>query len=296
MKRRTFIKNSGIAGIGGLVAIQCKAKSMGHKLDDFGVQLWSVRDDMKRDPVATLKALAGIGYKDIECGGGDHKEGIFYGFERDEFKKIITDMGLSIRSGHIITGRLVPDQKRTMNNDFEALCQDFASLGARSIICGYLDKTERISIDDYKRFAELLNKCGEMAKSYGLMLGHHNHDFEFLPMDGEIPYDVLLNGTDKSLVRFEMDLYWITKANVEYKKYFETHPGRFPIWHVKDMDNTSERFFTEVGNGIIDWKEVFEYKELSGMEYFYVEQDEHRTYPPIKSMEVSHDYLAKLEV
>lgn len=292
MKRRKFITQSSMA-LGALSLLQCKASKLSNNHNpDIGLQLWSVRGDMGKDPIGTLTILSEIGYTDVECAG--YAQGKFYGMAPIEFKKVLGNLGLKMKSGHTLTGNQDPKATHTMSNQWEAVCEDAATMGQKSIICGYFFDDERKTIDDYKKHAELFNRCGEKANEYGLAFGHHNHDFEFIPIDGQIPYDILLNESDPDKVKFELDLYWIRKGNADYKEYFAKHPGRFPWWHIKDMDASEEQFFTEVGNGVIDWKEVFRYADQAGMQYFYVEQDEHRTYAPLKSVEVSYDYLEKL--
>lgn len=292
MNRRKFVSQSSLA-LGSLMMLQCKTSKMAtRRFQDVGLQLWSVRDEMARNPIGTLKVLSGIGYTDVECAG--YADGKFYGMSPAEFKSVLNDHGLKMKSGHTRTGNQDPKMTHTMTNRWEAVCEDAASMGQQSIICGYFFDGERVTIDDYKKHAALFNTCGEKAKEYGLAFGHHNHDFEFVAIDGQVPYDILLDETDADLVKFELDLYWIRKGNADYKTYFEKHAGRFPWWHIKDMDDTEEKFFTEVGNGVIDWEDVFSYADVAGMEYFYVEQDAHRTYKPLKSVEVSFDYLAKI--
>ena len=115
------------------------------------------------------------------------------------------------------------------------------------LICSYLFPQERKSLDDYKRYVEVFNRAGEVCRKAGIQFGYHNHDFEFVPMEGKVPFDLLLEKTDPKMVKIELDLYWIAKAKQDPLKYFAAHPGRFPLFHVKDMDNTPKRFFTEVG-------------------------------------------------
>jgi sugar phosphate isomerase/epimerase len=142
----------------------------------------------------------------------------------------------------------------------------------------------------------LCNKCGETANRHGLKLAYHNHDFEFKKIDGIVPYDILLNEIDPNLMDFEIDLYWTRKGGVEALDYFKKYPGRFPLWHVKDMEKSEDQFFTEVGNGVIDWKKYFHKASEAGMRHFYVEQDQCKNYLPMKSVEMSIDYLKKLEI
>ena len=137
----------------------------------------------------------------------------------------------------------------------------------------WLEETYRNSADNYKKIAEGLNKAGGLAKDGGLKLAYHNHDFEFATVDGQTGFDILTQNTDKNLVFFELDLYWAVKAGHDPVHLFQQHPGRICMWHVKDMDSTPKKFFTEVGSGVIDFKPIFAKTKLSGMKYFFVEQD-----------------------
>lgn len=298
MKRREFV-NSTVLATGSLFLLKCKAENAmkaaksgvkaGQTLGKIGIQLWSVRKAMEENAIETLKTLASIGFTDIECTG--YEEGKIYGMAPSEFKKVLADLGMTMQSCHVKTGNENPQQKRTMTNDWEGFCADNVEVGAKSVVCGYFHEGERKSIDDYKRHADLFNKCGEIAKKHGLNFAHHNHDFEFFELDGQVPYDLLLSQTDPNLVSFELDHYWTTKAGVKSLDYIDKHPGRFPIWHIKDMDDTKEQFFTEVGSGIIDYPAIFKAQKKSGMKYFYVEQDEFKNYKPLESVKVSYDYL-----
>ena len=126
------------------------------------------------------------------------------------------------------------------------------------MVCAYLSPQERGSLDHYKKLADIFNKAGETCKKSNIQFCYHNHDFEFEVQDGVFPYDILLDKTDKNLVKMEMDLYWIKKAGQDPLALFQKHPGRFPLWHVKDMSKEADQIFTEVGNGIIDFKTIFQ--------------------------------------
>jgi len=307
MKRRQFAKNSTLA-IGSLMMLKCKtestmkeAKEAGdkilastdNKLTDFGLQLWSVRDAMAKNPLTTLEALSKIGYTDIESAG--YNQGSFYGMDPKEFKTVLGLHKLKMRSSHCSTGFDKPEIIGTMTNQWERALRDVKEAGAKSIVLGYIQEENRQSIEDYKKLAELLNKCGELASSYGLKMGYHNHDFEFFKFGNEIPYDLLLESTDQQHVFFEMDHYWVRKGGADTFAYFDKYPGRFPVWHVKDMDNTEEKFFTEVGSGVIDYVEIFKKEKQAGLEYFYVEQDAYKNIEPLASVEQSHDFLKAMK-
>jgi len=296
MKRRHFAKTTS-AAMASLLLLRCKTENTmkaveevtGNKVGDFGLQLWSVRDAMGKDPAGTLKLVADMGYTDIECAGYDGES--FYGMDNKTFKSLLGDLGLSMKSGHVKTGADNPAQRGTMTNDWEKFLNDHKEMGIQSAVCAYFFEDERKTIDDYKRHAALFNKCAEKAKEYDIMFLHHNHDFEFVPLDGQVPYDILINETDKDLVKFELDLYWVKKGNADAFELFKNNPGRFPVWHVKDMDDTPEQFFTEVGTGIIDYVALFKEAKQAGMQYFYVEQDAFKSLDPLVSVKQSHDYM-----
>ncbi len=302
MKRRKFVSQTTLA-TASLMMLRCKAEASkakaeeiaGKQLGQFGIQLWSVRDLMDSDPVGTLKKLKEIGFDDVELTGGCYDDGKMFGIEISEFKTIVTDMGLTMKSTHCPgTGRGSTDGKTSMSNNWEKYCEDLSILGLDTLILAWLTSEERQRLDDYKEVIELLNTCSETAKSYGFTMNYHNHDFEFMPIDGVVPYDMMLEQLDPDKVNFEMDHYWVAKAGANSIDYFKKYPGRFHYWHVKDMDDTEEKFFTEVGTGVIDYPEIFRHAELSGLKHFLVEQDDYKTYDPLTSVEMSHDYLREM--
>lgn len=291
MKRRAFIETTGMLSMGSLLALQ-QSSSMFSALSgkkEIGLQLYTVRDAMTADPKGTLKRLAEMGYTDMECAG--YAEGKFYGMPLSEFKMVLSDLGLTMKSGHTLTGNHKKDQTRTMINNWDAACEDFANVGMNYIVLAYLFDFERKSIDDYKKIIDLLNTSGEIAKKHGLTMAYHNHDFEFMTLENQVPYDLMLAQTDASIVKYELDLYWVRKAEKDAVAYFQKNPGRFPLWHVKDMENSPEKFFTEVGNGVIDWKLLFSHAQTSGMKRFFVEQDVCKNHQPLESVKISIDYL-----
>lgn len=296
MERRKFIATSGTLALTSLIALQCKTKQIANAagLENIGLQLYTVRDDMQNDPLGTLKVIADIGYTHVESAG--YSEGMYYGMSPKQFNKALSDLGLKMYTGHTRTGYTDLSMTHTMSNNWEAVCEDAASIGQKYLICGWLAPEERGTLDDYKRTAELFNKCGEISNQYEIKTGFHNHDFEFVKLDGQVPYDVLLSETDSDKVCFELDHYWTTKAGVDGLAILNKHKGRFPLWHIKDMDNSSEQFFTEVGSGVINWKKIFETAPSTGMQYFFVEQDQCRNFRPLESIEIGHDYLASLQV
>ncbi|WP_153798207.1 sugar phosphate isomerase/epimerase family protein [Foetidibacter luteolus] len=269
--RRSFIKTTTLASAGLLVKSAYAAKGKGY----IGLQLYTVRDAMQQDAAGTLAKVAQIGFNSVEGATytGSQK---FYGMDAKTFAAALKQNGLIIPSAHYRLGQEKTngtDTKGTILHEWDKAVDDAAAAGIKHMVCAYLSAEERGNLDHYKKLADEFNKAAATCKKAGIQFCYHNHDFEFEAQDGELPYDILLNNTDKDLVKMELDLYWVAKAGKDAVTLFNQHPGRFPLWHVKDMDNTPEKAFTEVGNGTIDFKNIFAHAKTSGMKYFFVEQD-----------------------
>jgi sugar phosphate isomerase/epimerase len=165
-----------------------------------------------------------------------------------------------------------------------------ASIDVKYVVYAIIAEAERKTLDDFKVWADRFNQFGEICKKAGSQYVYHNHDFEFKPFNGQMGYDILLKNTDPSLVKFEIDLYWITKAGQDPVAYIEKNPGRFELYHIKDMENSPERTFTEVGQGTVDFERVFKVRDIAGMKLFFVEQDLTKI-DRFKSIKMSFDYL-----
>ena len=287
--RRSFIRSTSLLTAGAFM----KPALFDKKSNYIGLQLYTVRDAMQSDPVATLAKVAHIGYNSIEGATytGTQK---FYGMEPAAFAKVLKQNGLIIPSSHYRLGEEKANNetvKGTILNGWDKAVDDAAAVGIKYMVCAYLAESERGGIDHYKMVADTLNKAGERCKKAGIQLCYHNHDFEFQSQNGTLPYDILLN-TDKNLVKMEMDLYWVSKAGRDPIELINQHPGRFPLWHVKDMDKTADKAFTEVGNGSIDFKKIFTHANKAGMKYFFVEQDK-TPGNPFDSITRSISYIKK---
>jgi sugar phosphate isomerase/epimerase len=266
--RRSFLKTSAVLSAGLLVAPQLFAYDKKY----IGLQLYTVRDHMQKDPAATLAKVAQVGFNSVEGATYTGTEK-FYGMDGMSFSKVLKDNGLMMPSCHYRLGEDSKDMKGTLLNDWDKAVDDAAALGIKYMVCAWLSPAERGTLEHYKQIGEDLNKAGEVCKKAGIQLCYHNHDFEFIQEDGKYPYETLLANTDTKLVKMEMDMYWVTKAKQDPIALINEHPGRFPLWHLKDMDNTPKQMFTEVGNGIIDFKKIFEHAKTAGLKYFFVEQD-----------------------
>jgi len=245
------------------------------RLKKIGVQLYTVRDALKADFDGTLRKVAAIGYQEVEFAG-------YMGRTPAQVKASLKAAKLAAPSAHL---------------DLESLEQDWAptvdaarTIGIEYLVVAWIDAARRASIEDYKRIAGTFNRLGKQAKAAGFRFGYHNHAFEMASMDGQVPYDVLLENTDPELVCFEMDLYWTVDGGKNPLTYFAKYPGRFPLVHVKDR--TAQGKMADVGAGVIDWAAIFAHRNQAGIKHEFVEHDEPAD--PFASIAASYAYLRAL--
>lgn len=284
--RRSFLKTSALLTAGILAAPKLYAYDKKY----VGLQLFTVRDAMEKDPRAALAKVASLGYNAVE-GATYTGSQLFYNMSAAEYARTLKDNGLIAPSSHYMLGESM-DAKGTISNEWNKAVDDAAAVGTKYMVCAYLLDPERGTLDHYKATADKFNKAAEVCKKAGIQFCYHNHDFEFEAQDGKYPFDILLENTDKNLVKFELDLYWASRANQDPLALFNRYPGRFPLWHVKDMDKSADKKITEVGNGSIDFKRIFAQSKKAGLDYFFVEQD---ICPgdPFVSIQQSITYLKK---
>jgi sugar phosphate isomerase/epimerase len=278
MNRREFIRN-GAMGTVGLLSLPAFVTSK--KAPAIGLQLYTLRDTIKTDAKNHLQQIAAMGYKNLES--FDYRDGQIFGMSYLEFGKIARELGMQVTSGHYGL-----DIVSSMN--WEKAVADAKAIGQSYMVMPWLKPELRTSIDNYKHIAGICNKAGEVAKKYGIRMQYHNHDFELLTVEDQIPYDVLLSELDPKYVGMEMDIFWMYNAGKDPMQYFEKYPRRFEQWHVKDMSKTDKSKNADIGTGTIDWKKVFACAKKSGMKNFYIEQE---TYPgaPIDSAAAGIKYL-----
>lgn len=280
LNRRTFLRQTACSSVGGALALNLlQTEAQAAKLSKIGVQLYTVRGEMAKDFDGSLKKIADLGFKEVEFAG-------YYNRTPQQIKILLGQLGLDAPAAHVPLASL--------KNELDKTIETAKAIGHRYLICPYLMDNERKTLDQYKQHAALFNKAGEACKKAGIQFGYHNHDFEFFPIDGKLPFDLLLAETDKNLVKIELDLYWIVKANHDPLAYLGKHPDRFALFHVKEMDKTAKRGITEVGRGVIDFKTIFARAPKGAIKHYFVEQD---TTPgsPFDSLKVSIDYLKNLE-
>ncbi len=276
--RRGFLFNTGLLATGTILlpsfTSPCK------KVINTGVQLYTFRKEILADARGTLKKIAALGIKQIESAKSD--KGHYYGLTPKEIKQACNDLGMTLRSGHV---HIDDKWQQTINEAAEA--------GQEFLICSTMP-TEGQTIDNYKRVAEAFNKAGEECKKLQLKFGYHNHAYEFETDNGQVLYDVLLNNTDANLVNMEMDLGWVIVSGKNPLDYFNTYPGRFPLWHLKDMD-LQKKQSTEFGKGGLAIVQMLKHSKQAGMKYFFIEQEEYAS-SAFESMRYNMDYLAKLKI
>lgn len=267
--RRKFLKVTALSALGA-VAMRYgfyanAAQKTANIKSNIGVQIYSIRDSMNKDVPGSLKQVADIGYKYLELAG--YSDGKFYGHTPEEFKKMVNDMGMEIISSHTIVE----------TKDAEAIAEAHAKLGVKYCVQPVSGGKNTLSADSYKKYVSELNAIGNVMKKNNIQFGYHNHDFEFKKVDGITPYtDILLAESDPKLLTFEIDIYWATRAGFEPVKLFREFPGRFELFHMKDMEAGEDKFFAPVGEGVINFEEILKNKETAGMKYMFVEQDSTR--------------------
>jgi sugar phosphate isomerase/epimerase len=291
--RRNFLKMSGGAAgalalnsvAGGVLLNACKASANINAAKNFGIQLYTVRDDMAADPQGVLKKLAGYGYKQIESFEG--KSGIFWGMGNTGFKKYLDDLGMKIVSAHC-----------DINTDFKRKADEAAAIGMDYLICPYLGPQK--TLDDYKKFAARFNECGQIAKAAGIHFAYHNHDYSFIPVDGEVPQDIFMQNTDAGLVDYEMDIYWVVTANQNPQEWLKKYKGRFKACHIKDrMKNApagEKNASVVLGTGSIDYPAILKVAKENGMKYYIVEQEKYDGTTPMQSSKANAAFMKQLKL
>lgn len=302
--RRLFLRNSGLLASGiALAGIGCASPS-GEKggngdstnnadttasqvaeqvLAQFGLQLYTLRDDLPKDPKGVLKQVAGFGYKQIE--GFEGPKGLWWGMKHKEFKSYLDEIGLTIISSHCDTSK-----------NFDRKAAEAAEIGMKYLLTPWVGPQK--TLDDYKKIADNFNKLGDICKKNGIRFAYHNHGYSFTETEGQFPQDIFMQNTNPDTVDFEMDIYWVVVPGQDPVVWLQKYPNRFRLCHVKDRMKTAapgeENASTEVGAGSIDFKKILKAAKATGMEYYIVEQERYDGSTPLKSAEVSANYMKTL--
>ncbi len=321
VNRRTFLKTSGALTVGGLLlppwAEAVPSVPTGRAI---GIQLFTLFRQMNEDPKGTLEKVASVGYNEVESAFST--KGGYYGYTAKEFKKLVGDLGMTWRAHHAGGAPFRPRTPRpaadapagspppggvqrppmdfskmppmlNLRDNYQQLVDEAGEGGLSYLVCA---STPVATLDEIQKSIEVFQKTGEAAKKAGIGFAYHNHATEFEAVEGggatsgKTPYDLILSQTDKDLVKMELDLAWAVKAGKDPVELFKGQPGRFPLWHIKDI-KADLKTITEVGNGVVDFKRIFAAAQTAGLKYLFVEQD---MAPGIESIQTSYQNLTKL--
>jgi sugar phosphate isomerase/epimerase len=285
-QRREFIKLSAALGSGLVLTsvsnqlVGCSPTSKANINKNFGLQLYTLRDDLPRDPRGVLTQVASFGYKQIE--GFEGPKGMFWGMKNTEFKKLMDDLGMTIVSSHC-----------DINKEFDRKAAEAAEIGMKYLLCPYLGPQKKI--DDFKRFADTFNQRGETCRQHGIRFAYHNHDYGFIPLEGQMPQDVLMQNTNKDLVDFEMDIYWVVTAGQDPVVWLDKYPKRFRLCHIKDRKKnaplTEKDASVVLGEGDIDFHRILKEARKKGVAYYIVEQEKYENTTPLEAARADAAYL-----
>lgn len=286
MNRKHFLQMSGGATLSVALASCFGGKASASKgtIKSLGLQLYSLRDDLPKDPRDVLRKVASFGYKEVESFEG--AQGMFWGMTNKEFKKYMDDLGMTIISSHC-----------DHTKDFERKAAEAAEIGMKYLICPWLGRQR--GLDDYKRTAEGFNEAGEICRKNGIRFAYHNHDYSFRKQDGKFPQDIIMYNSDPALVDFEMDMYWVVTAGQNPIDWMKKYKFRFKLCHIKDRKKDTpykegeENQSCIIGNGSIDYKYILGQAKNLGMQYYIVEQEAYEK-PPIECVKEDAAYLNKL--
>ncbi len=302
LKRRDFLKTSGAAALGSMLLPKDLKAGFLKKNHAVGLQLYTLFNVMDKEPKDPLQKVADIGYKEIESAFS--KIGPFYGLTPKEFSSLVSSLGMSWKSHHVLGApfKLPPGAKmpkgpdgkpihfppmKNLKENMQELVDQVAEGGIPYLVCA---NTPIKTTDEIRSSVEVLNRTGETCKKAGIILAYHNHTEEFENVDGQVPYDIFLSQLTPD-IKMELDICWATKAGIDPVELFKKHPGRFPLWHVKDLDK-EKKVPVPVGEGIINFKRIFDHSSIAGMKHFFVEHD--MPVDPYASITTSYNYLANV--
>ena len=284
-KRRDFLKLTGGIALTGLAGKEILSTFLNDemKIKEFGLQLYTLRDDMPKDAKGVLKQVAGAGYKLIESYEGP--KGMFWGMSNTDFKKYMDDLGMKIVSSHT-----------DINKDFQKKVNDAAAIGMKYLICPSVEAQN--TANDYKKLAAQFNQCGVICKKAGIKFAYHNHDHDFKTIEGQIAQDIYMQNTDAALVDFEMDIYWVVTAKQDPETWLKKYSHRFKFCHIKDrIKGATERDSScDLGDGSIDFSKILKTAKANGMQYYIVEQERYDNTTPLKAIVTDAEYMKKLRV
>ncbi len=258
----------------------------------MGLQLYTIHQDMTKDAIASLKAVKAMGYEDFETFGFDPARETFYGHKSSEFRTILEDLQLTASSGHFGFSSFLGKPDDTLKEFVDRCIKGAHALDMKYITWPWIAPEQR-TMDNFRLMSEKLNAIGEQVTAAGLGFAYHNHGFEFIDHNGENGFGIILNETDPALVKLQMDMYWVIHSSrLSPRELVKDQPGRYVMWHIKDMDKVT-RDYTELGNGSIDYVEILPDPSESGLEFYYLEQGGNYAHSPMRSVADSAEYFKK---
>ena len=281
LTRRTFLQQAGMLATTASLLPSALRAATSVTVSRPGLQLYSLRDDMEKDAKTTLKKVAAMGYKEIESYPGS--KGFLWGMTPAEFKSYMNELGLTPVSTHTGIEKNMPE-----------LMDNAAAAGFKNFVVSWIGKEKRENLDGFRKVADEFNKLGELAKARGMMYGYHNHDYPFIDMEGQVPYDILVKNTDPKLVTYELDLFWVIEPGKDPVTYFNKYPGRFSMAHVKDRDPADPKQSIVIGKGNLDLTKMMTAAQKAGVRHYFVEVEEYGKLTPTQSVEESLAGMKKL--
>lgn len=297
--RRSFVKSGAMIALGAAIFPRSAfSAAKNDKKAMVGLQLYSVRDDMMKDPVGTLTQLAKMGYVYVEH--ANYVKEKFYGFSAPEFRKVLDGLGLKMISGHTVMGKEHwDDAKKDFSDSWKKTVSDAAVLGQKWVISPWMDETMRKTYDDFKRYMDVFNKCGELCMKSGMKFGYHNHDFEFSQkLNGEKVFDIIMKSIDPKLVALQLDMGNLFNGGATALEVMNQYPGRFEIMHVKDeiaAKGGIEKYeSTILGEGIVNTRKVVDLgKNKGGTKCYIIEQESYGDKTPMYCAEADLGIMKK---
>jgi len=289
--RRDFIKKTTLLSAASFLP-NIGFSSPTRKVFKMGLQLFTIRDAMAKDPVDTLTKVRAMGYEDSEIFGYDGEKGTYYGMKAADYKKLMDDLDFTATSGHYDFSSYFIKPFDELRSYVDHCIEGSHSIGAKYITWPWLAPEYR-TIENFKLLTEKLNKMGEQVNAAGLGFAYHNHDFEFTDHDGQTGYEIILAETDPELVKLQMDMYWVEHSSkLRPAELIAQNPGRYVMWHIKDMDKIT-RDYSELGNGSIDYVDILSNIDKDALAYYYIEQGSNFVHNSMQSVADSATYFKK---
>lgn len=274
--RRQFLKNTSLA-LAGTAVLPSHVNLLTPPVRHLGVQLYSVRDDMKANPVATLQAIAQMGFREVE--GFGYSNGTMFGMPIKEYVQVLKTNGLTMPSSHCGFALTDYDEsKKDLSDAAKKAIDDAVTMGQKYIILPWLPEKDR---SEFRKIMNLVSAAAAYARKAGLRFAYHNHDFEFTQRgpDGRLLIEWLLHDIDPKLLTFQMDIYWVCYARYNPLDWFRLYPGRWELCHAKDLADTEKRETIEFGDGTIDFAGIFRQSQQAGMQHYVIELEHYKTTP-----------------